>query len=81
MRRLHRLLHDGEHLLTYLLQVSLLAQRGAKGRQHLLGIVLLAIKAPINHVLDTAAHGQEERGNRQCGDDQHDWVADRLPDE
>ena len=63
MRRLHRLLHDGEQLLTELLWVYLLAQRGTEGRQSLLSIVLLAVETEINHVLDAPPQGLEERSN------------------
>ena len=71
MGRLHRLVDDGQQVLAYLLQVYFTLQRGAEGRQRLLGIILAAIEAAINEDLDALAHWQEERGNRQRGDDQH----------
>ena len=60
---LHRLLHNGEQLLTELLWVHRLAQRGTKGRQGLLSIVLLSIETVINSILDAPPHGLEEHCN------------------
>jgi hypothetical protein len=74
MGGLHDLLHHGEQLLLHLRQIDLLAQRRAEGGQRLFRVVLLAIKAPINHALNAPPHGQKEGGNRQRGEHQHHWL-------
>ena len=74
LRGLHRLLHNRHEVLTHVLQIYLLAQCGAECGERLLGIIFLAIEAPINERLQTPPHGQDERGYRQRRDDQHDWI-------
>ena len=55
VRWLHRLLHHCYQLLPQLVQLDLVAQRGTKSRQGLGCVILAAIEAAINNLLDTTA--------------------------
>jgi hypothetical protein len=68
MRGLHRLLHHGDELLAQLLQVHLMAQRGAKGCQGTCCIIFAAVEAAIYSCLDTLAQGVEEGKDSEGGD-------------
>ena len=55
-------MHPGRSRLGRLLQRS----------QHLLGVVLAAVKAAIDVLLDAAVQGVEQGGDDQGGDDNND---------
>src|SRR5215468_10849698 len=69
MGRLHRLLDDSEQCLPQLIQLHLMTQGGAEGSQHLGRIILAAIEAPINNLLDMMAERLAEGRDRQGGED------------
>jgi hypothetical protein len=77
VRRLHRLLNHAQQLPRQPAQVGLVAaglgkacpERSRRGRQHLLRVVLAAVEAPVDDVLDAPAQGREQAGDRQGGDD------------
>ena len=75
---LHGLLHHRQQLLAHLLQIKRLSQRGAEGSQRLFRIILAAIEAPINDMLEALAERLEERGNRQRRDDEHQRIVGDL---
>jgi hypothetical protein len=53
----------------------------AEGRQRRLRVILTAIEAPIDERLDAAAHGQDECGDGQRGDDEDERRLAGLPAE
>jgi hypothetical protein len=55
MRGLHRLLHHGQQVLAQLVQVHFLAQGGVEGCYGPGGVILAAIEAAINELLETLA--------------------------
>ena len=55
MRGLHRLLHHGQQVLAQLVQVHFLTQGGAEGCHGPGGVILAAIEAAINELLETLA--------------------------
>ncbi len=72
MHGLHRLLNDRDQVLAQLAQVHLIAQGGTKGLQRLSRIVLAAVEAAVNELLDASAQRLEQGSNRQRGgDDSH----------
>ena len=82
MLRLHGLLHHSQQVLANLLQVHFLAQPGAESGDGLLGVVFLAVEAPVYIALDAAAQGGEQDGDEQGGDNGDDrrlLTAVRVP--
>src|SRR6266702_1512163 len=67
---LHRLLDDGQQLLTQGAHIHLGAQRGTKGCHDLSCIILATIETAINDGLEEATQRLEEGGNHQRGADE-----------
>ncbi|HEX9131107.1 MAG TPA: hypothetical protein VF844_02320 [Ktedonobacteraceae bacterium] len=63
MPRMHRLVDHRDQLAPQLLQIHPVAQRRAKSVQRFGRVILLAIEAAINQVLDAPAQWLKERGN------------------
>lgn len=66
MRRLHRLLHNGEQVLTQLPQFYLAAQGCAELREYSGRVILSPVKAAINEKLKAVAQGTEQDSNHEC---------------
>ena len=56
MRWLHRLLHHRQQVGAQVVQINLIAQGSAEGRQRLFGIILAPIKATVDQRLEPSAH-------------------------
>ena len=65
MRGLHRVLHDRDQMLSQLIQVDLIAQRGTECLYDLGRVIFAAVEASINDGLDTMTEWLEQRRNRQ----------------
>ncbi len=64
---LHRLLSRRHESLAQLRQINLIAQRLAESCQDFLRVILVAVEAPVNKILDTRAQGLECTGYCQRG--------------
>ena len=65
MRWLHRLLHDSNQLLTQLVQVHLIAQRGTEGSYDFSSIIFATIEVAVNDVLEAPPQRLGEGRNHQ----------------
>ena len=65
--RLQSLFHHRQQLLSQLLQLYFVTRPGSESLQRLLGVVFMAVEAPVDVILDAPAEGREQRCNEQCG--------------
>ncbi len=72
MRWLHCFLDDCYELVTQLIQVHPVANCCAKGREGAGGIILAAVEAAVDYLLDARAQGLEQGGNCKRGTDNDD---------
>ncbi len=75
--RLQRLSHHPRQFRSQHVHIRLIPRGERKLRQHLLRVVLLAVEAAVDPILDAAAQRAEERGNRQGRE--HDGKLRLLP--
>ncbi|TMD24110.1 MAG: hypothetical protein E6J04_20625 [Chloroflexi bacterium] len=68
MRWLHRLMYDGQQLLSQLIQVHLIAQSRTEGCYDLRCVILVTVEASVDDYLDTPAQGLEEVIDDKRGD-------------
>ena len=64
---LHGLVHDRQQLAGEGVEVDLLAEAGGERLDGLGGVVLAAVEAAINHLLDPAAGRLKQGRHRQSG--------------
>ena len=69
MGGLHRFLDDGNEVLTQLREIDLIAQGGTEGSNGFGRIILAAVEAAVDELLDSTAQSLHEGSNDKGGDD------------
>src|SRR5690606_32526783 len=72
--RLHRLLNHIDESNRQPVEIDLITKDAAEGRQHLLGVVLAPVEAPVDESLDARAQRLDQGGNYQGGDDDRQTI-------